>query len=183
MKLLLVLALIGCGNTAKKTPDAAVDAPPPTLDCTYYCATMQANCAGPFLQYTNAAMCMASCGKFQLGKLDQMTGNTLGCRINHAGLAAASPMIHCTHAGPGGDGQCGTNCEGFCTLATTACPGVYPSVPGCMTTCAGFATMPPYTAAVQMGNSLSCRLYHATAAADDPATHCGHIAAVSSACQ
>ena len=42
--------------------------------------------------------------------------------------------------------------------------------------CAGFAATPAYTAAVTGGNSLSCRIYHATAASTGPATHCPHTA-------
>jgi hypothetical protein len=52
-----------------------------------------------------------------------------------------------------------------------------------MTTCAGFATTPAYSDAVKSGNSLSCRIYHATAASLAPAVHCPHTAAVSATCQ
>jgi hypothetical protein len=45
-----------------------------------------------------------------------------------------------------------------------------------------FATDPASTSAVTSGNSLSCRIYHATAASVDPGTHCPHTAMTSATC-
>jgi len=95
--------------------------------------------------------------------------------------------VHCRHAGPGGDGACGGNCESFCTLVLGSCTGGNAQYNGdmntCMTACAGYATTPAYNSGVTMSNSYACRLYHATAASMNPAVHCAHTAAVSSQCQ
>jgi hypothetical protein len=62
--------------------------------------------------------------------------------------AAGTPGLHCRHAGPGGDGQCGDNCTGFCTLVMHACEDQpappYLSEGECVLACNGFATDPPY---------------------------------------
>jgi hypothetical protein len=47
----------------------------------------------------------------------------LECRRWHAYVALADPRGHCPHAGPGGDGHCGTNqvCAVYCGLLKNAC--------------------------------------------------------------
>jgi hypothetical protein len=188
----LAVLLAACGGDDGDTP--TFDAPPGTPDapgaaltCEYYCATINANCTGDNIQYSGGATCMASCLAYNPGALDEMTGNTLGCRIYHAEAAAGTPGLHCRHAGPGGDGQCGDNCTGFCTLVMHACETQgtppYLSEGECVLACNGFETDPPYSANEQAGNSLACRMYHATAASTVPGTHCGHTAEVSDTCQ
>src|SRR5262249_44955799 len=108
------------------------------------------------------------------GAAADTSGDTLGCRIYHAGNAAMDPATHCVHAGPSGGGHCGTACEGFCSLVVAECPTQYPTAGDCMTTCAGHPADPPVSTAVTTGNSRSCRIYHAVAAASDPTTHCPH---------
>jgi len=94
-----------------------------------------------------------------------MSGNNLACRIYHAGVAASDPALHCKHAGPGGDATCGTNCEGFCTLAMGACAGQatppYASMGACMTSCAAFNIAPPDEASQTGGDTFACHLDHA----------------------
>lgn len=163
------------------------DAPPAAPSCTDYCTTIAANCTAANLMYANTAECMATCGKFVPGAVGQMSGNTLGCRLYHAGNAAGNPGLHCRHAGPGGDGTCGSNCEGFCTIVQGSCstqnPPPYANLGACMTACAGYNQTPIYSAAETSGNTFACRLYHATAAANAPGTHCSHTAMTSSQCQ
>src|SRR5579859_3447076 len=94
-----------------------------TPGCQAYCTAIMANCtstqddAGNPVgnqQYTNMNNCLNSCKAIPAGSSSDTTGNTLGCRTYHAGLAKMDPFTHCPHAGPGGDGTCGANCDGFC---------------------------------------------------------------------
>jgi hypothetical protein len=173
--------------------DAAIDAAdeidaPGAPTCADYCTTITANCSAANLMYGTAAECMATCALFDPAAT--MTGNTLGCRVYHAGNAAGSMQnanTHCRHAGPGGDGVCGANCAGFCTIVMGACAGQnplpYADMAACMTACGNYATTPVYSATVTGGNSFACRLYHATAASANPGLHCPHTAMVSATCQ
>ena len=132
---------------------------------------------------------MAVCESFTVGTTADMDGNTLGCRQYHAGAAETEPAIHCRHAGPGGDGACGTNCEGFCTIAQAQCTGAdaaFADAAACMTECAMFPTTPPYDVSQTGGDSFACRMYHLTIAATGPdiaKVHCPHVAAISDPCQ
>ncbi|MEZ4401134.1 MAG: DUF4331 family protein [Kofleriaceae bacterium] len=117
------LAAIGCGGDdgATPTPDAAVDAPPAGTLCETYCANMDANCTGDNAQYLNTADCMSFCAEagWPDGAPGAMAGNSLECRVYHSGAPAASNgALHCPHAGPTGDGVCGT--VDFRTDAPTA---------------------------------------------------------------
>ena len=167
----------GCGDDGGSTGE---------LSCSSYCTAITANCTGANGQYAGANECMSTCAQFPVGDADDMAGNTLGCRTYHAGAAASGPDVHCRHAGPGGDNVCGANCEGFCKLVLGACTGANQQYGGdmgaCMTACGGFAPTPPYSSNETSGDTFACRLYHATAASRDPATHCGHTAAVSGPC-
>ena len=174
-------------------PPGQADAPPgwadaaPGLTCAYFCDLVMGHCSGENLQFENRDDCMASCATWPPGDMADTLGNTLGCRIYHAGYPASQePSIHCRHAGPSGDNVCGVPCVGFCTLVQGVCTGgnqVYADSATCRSSCNGFATDPPYSANVTSGNSYACRLYHATKASTTPATHCAHTAVASSQCQ
>jgi hypothetical protein len=93
-------------------PDAVADAPMDTMapeDCVRYCDLLDANCA-TVQQYASRAECEAYCAGagWPLGIVDDMAGNTLECRIYHAGVAAMDANTHCPHAGPSGATVCGT---------------------------------------------------------------------------
>jgi hypothetical protein len=194
--LALALAwLAACGDDGHDHDhiDAAIDAPagddaPGAPTCAAYCTAIADNCSGVNLMYASTAECMASCGLFSVGTSADVAGNTLGCRLYHANNAAGSMQnanTHCRHGGPGGDGLCGANCEGFCTIALGACSAQaqppYADMGACMTACGNYATAPPYVANAT-GDNLACRLYHATAASANPGTHCGHTAMASATC-
>ncbi|MBA3547320.1 MAG: hypothetical protein H0T76_12610 [Nannocystis sp.] len=151
--------------------------------CEAYCDGISVNCSGVHTQYGSPATCMASCAGFLPGTPADTGGNTLGCRTYHAGAAKDMPEVHCTHAGPGGGGACGANCDGFCTLAAHACPEAWADEAACQTACATFAPEESYDATDVGGNTFACRLYHLTAAALDPATHCAHIKGDSVPCK
>jgi hypothetical protein len=204
----VLLVLAACGNSPSHQTDGAItpiDAPDAMVDCPTYCNEIQANCTGLNAQYPTMAQCTATCAKFPtLGALTDMTGDTLGCRIYHAGAPSkATPKVHCIHGGPAGAqtnaaaGQCGDACTSFCSLNLATCTGTlaqYASVTTCLTACNGTGpgtgfnkanlylidgtktpTVPP------KGDSLACRLYHTTNAAIDAAAatmHCPHTGAV-----
>ncbi len=147
--------------------------------CEGYCTTLLANCTGNNSQFTGMDQCVASCAAYPTGTIADTSGNTLGCRAYHAGAAAGSATAattHCAHAGPGGDGTCGTVCDGFCQIAQKYCTGanqVYTSLPDCKATCAlakvdlRFSVTPEPTGAQQ-----ACLLYHAQEGSVVPADHC-----------
>jgi hypothetical protein len=176
--LLVSIVLFGCSDS-KKTADA----PPQGTSCATYCSTIMANCTGTNQQYSDMQTCTSTCEKFDAGTVGAMSGNNKECRVTHAGLAMTAPSPHCLHAGPGGGGACGMNCEGFCTIVTKTCATQYPDMPGCMTTCAMFNTTPDYNSMQTGGNTFACRLYHATAATVTPTVHCPHTLMTSATCQ
>jgi hypothetical protein len=164
-------------------PDAS-EAGPPT--CADYCAAIATNGTGAVEQYTDEATCLAACAAYDVGTIDDMSGNTLGCRQYHAGAAATNATLHCPHAGPGGNDACGSNCEGFCTLQAATCTGAneqYADIAECMTECAGFDQTEPYDTSDTAGDTFACRLYHLTAAIANPGLHCPHIVEASAQCQ
>lgn len=156
-----------------------------TLDCTSYCSTVMANCtvANSQAQYNDVNTCMATCATFAPGTLADTSGDTLGCRLYHAGAPAASmPAVHCEHAGPLGGDQCiptgGSECDSFCNEAIDICPTEWPELATCKTTCMGIPNTTPYTSAVMSGNSLACRMYHLMAASTMAVPHCPHSAGI-----
>src|SRR5262249_33867139 len=96
---------------------------------------------------------------------------------------AEGPNLHCTHAGPTGDGHCGaSNCESYCELAGHACPAAFAEQFGsdaaaqtkCQESCGSlegakvdtfrdraqrYSVSPP-----PAGNTVLCRTYHSVAA-------------------
>lgn len=170
----------GASSTGDATTDATTGGE--ALTCEAYCATIGANCTGEHAQYGSLETCLATCAALTPGTPADTGGNTLGCRAYHAGAAADMPAVHCTHAGPGGDGVCGSNCESFCSIAAVACPDAWPDDAACQTACGTFSPDESYDATDVGGNSFACRLYHLTAAALDPATHCAHIKGDSAPC-
>jgi hypothetical protein len=119
-----------------------------------------------------------------------MSGDTLGCREYHAGLAAADPATHCPHASLLGGAVCAVdNCTSFCETDLALCTGTnaaYPSMGNCMSQCAGYT----YTAgqsitADQNKNTLNCRVYHlqlASTSAANATLHCPHTGQASTVC-
>jgi hypothetical protein len=98
-----------------ESADAGAEASGP--GCSMYCAAVMAACGGGNAQYKDSASCMTACQYFPLGTPGQSSGDTLACRITHAGYAMTAPNPHCWHAGPLGYGGCGALYEGFCDIA------------------------------------------------------------------
>jgi len=79
--------------------------------CTTYCDLVQQNCVGGNQQYASTSACMTACTGFSTsGNAGDVSGNTVQCRIYHAGVAGnpvgTNAATHCPHAGPTGGGVC-----------------------------------------------------------------------------
>ena len=142
--------------------------------CERYCELMAQNCGDVFVDND---VCVANCGLYPDGGMAGDTdGNTLQCRIYHAGVAAENGELHCPHAGPEGGDICGSYCDVYCDAMDARCGDEYADRDQCMAAC-GAIDAEGDVGAVD-GNSIQCRIYHAgLPAADEPATHCGHAGA------
>jgi hypothetical protein len=185
-----LLAAGGCSSSssATGTTGGAGGSAVVPQDCTGYCDEIMANCApsSPYAQYTDVAHCMATCATFtSKGMASDTAGNTLGCRIYHAGAPAkADPATHCQHAGPSGAGVCGTECDGFCQIVVDACPTQYATAGACQTTCDTFKSDgTSYSIADTSGNTVNCRVFYATAATVDPSMQCASTELASAVCK
>ncbi|HEX3775331.1 MAG TPA: hypothetical protein VHV51_12755 [Polyangiaceae bacterium] len=161
--------------------------------CDEYCSTVSTGCTDTHAQYIDYAACLASCVDFPAGSPGDTEGNTINCRLGYAQKAATEPYTYCTWAGPGGDGKCGSNCDGFCTIMMQECTAsstgnsadYFPTLDDCESTCAALPDIGNYAATnstQQVGSDqVECRLYHADAAAatNDPMTHCPHAMGLS----
>ena len=68
---------------------------------------MKDNCTGANVVY-DAATCMTKCMTIPtIGNVNDMTGNTIQCRIYHLGAAATDPALHCPHSKTVGDNPSG----------------------------------------------------------------------------
>lgn len=138
------------------------------------------------VQYSSYAACISVCAAFpSTGTVTPLdtSGDTVQCRNYHA-LAAvtlADTTNHCPHAGPTGGGQCGTICDGYCDVIQLACgtSGTdmqFADTASCLTACAAYAITGTFGDST--GNTIQCRMYHATVAlagdASVKTTHCPH---------
>jgi len=153
--------------------------------CADYCADVMTNCPGPDAQYPGADSCERACSSFPAGARGDVSGNSYACRRYHTDAAEMDAPTHCVHAGPGGGGACGDNCDGFCSIAVSVCPTEHPTVDACLATCMGFADDEKFDLGDVAGDTLACRLYHLTVAATgqaDAAVHCPHTVQDSLVC-
>lgn len=174
---------VGCAQVLgieEATLDPTIGAPPldagvPT--CDRYCDVVQRNCAGPLEQYPTRDTCLSTCALLPVGTLGDSGGNTVGCRLRYAESAGEfEAAVNCPAAGPAGNGICGTNCEGFCTIALAACDTTLFTVDTCAGACTRLRDLGTYDDSMQTGPEVQCRVYHATVASRDPEVHCQHAA-------
>lgn len=146
--------------------------------CIEYCDVVLDNCTEEHAVYAARESCLNICNALPPGESSEPTGNTVECRIRRAKSAAMSPEEFCPAAGPGGDGGCGSNCEAWCHLLESECPGDHELLENCMASCGtipdaeGFDVDASYTS-----DDIQCRLIHLGAAADD-SIHCTHASYV-----
>ena len=133
---------------------------------------------GTLAVYDSTFVCEHQCEFFELGSPGDASGNSLHCRLTHAEFALTFPgerRSECPAAGPGGDGVCGENCEGYCSLMLGECSD-YDSRETCLEACRGVPDLGGFDISTVEGDSMQCRLYHLNAAAVAPETHCRHAA-------
>ncbi len=148
--------------------------------CDVYCDIMDITCPN---EYSGAAACDTACGAFPTtGEIDDATGDSVQCRIYHAG--AANNDVHCDHASAdstadtcdGGGGNTTPTCASYCATISDKCTGAseqYGSEAECLTFCNdNVLDWGVGTTADTGGNTLGCREYHAGAANND--AHCDH---------
>lgn len=66
--------------------------------CAEFCFRVLAYCTGANQVFVSDADCQAACATFPAnGSESDTTGDTVQCRIYHAGVARTSPAVHCPH--------------------------------------------------------------------------------------
>jgi cysteine-rich repeat protein len=143
--------------------------------CDVYCGLMGDNCGDT---YADEEACQAACADLSAeGSAGDVDGNSVQCRIYHAGVpAVADAAVHCPHSGELGGGVCGTYCDYYCDQMDENCPESYADRDSCQASCALFPADAPEGSID--GNSVQCRIYHGGAPATaDGALHCPHASA------
>lgn len=172
------------GPTGASCADPADGAP----ECADFCKLAQAACTGSNLAFESEAQCLAVCAFLDKGKNSDTVENTVGCRKYHSYNALSGPASHCPHAGPAGDGHCGTTCDSYCALLEKTCPSEFATLSNCQTECAGLpgADDDTFFKAAATGNTMRCRMTNAARAAEktvELSAHCGAaIGAAGSQC-
>lgn len=148
------------------------------LTCEEYCGIYATACAD-FSEYDNADACLAQCGQWPEGALNETVGDSLGCRLYHVTVAGmGDAATHCPHAGPNGGGVCAAmdapSCADYCAEYLANCKddlNAYVDEADCLAQCGAWY---PGTGADTVGDTVGCRDYHAGAAMADAALHCPH---------
>lgn len=182
---------VGGGSSAPLSPDVTTDAgaaqggeghgsDTPT-SCEQYCDAVEASCSGVFAVYTSRKTCLAVCNALPEGEPGDTSGNSVQCRLHAAELARDEASHYCPIAGPGGNGVCGSNCEGLCKLRSGICaPYVTTDEATCVADCAALPDLGQYSTdtsqAQYSGPHVQCRLFHVSAApVADTEQHCRHV--------
>lgn len=152
---------------------------PASPQCEDYCDTVMTNCVGNNAVYATPQHCLKACKYFEPGDPIEAAGdNSVACRTRQAAGAKLEPDTSCRAAGPGGDGVCGTDCEGYCTLFAAACSDLDPyegDIDSCLQDCSGLPDQPSFNLARDHDlDTIECRLVHVTNSTLDPVTHCKH---------
>jgi hypothetical protein len=165
--------------------------------CTGYCTAITAACTGANAQYKDMADCMKACSYLPPGAALDDTGNSVGCRTNHAKAAAmqaGATKSECWAAGPLGYGTCGSECDAFCAMAVGYCgTTAYKTTEECQTACmqlnrvvdfgvpGGYSANYMPTGQADTTDTLECRTYHlvvnAMSSLANQPIHCPHAAA------
>jgi len=97
---------VHCPHAGPNGAATCVEAGAPT--CEAYCNKYFANCKDDLNLYVDEADCAAKCAEWYPGKENDAAGDSVGCRLYHAGAALGDAPLHCPHAGPGGADVCVT---------------------------------------------------------------------------
>lgn len=164
----------GGGSDAAGGADTG-GAPGTPVSCDEYCAQVIAACGteGANAQFASETACQLYCESWAglpLGTTADTDGNTAGCRLYHATVAATvDPDEHCRHAGPTGAGHCGTWCENYCHLALRNCTGdnaLYADQDACLAACGDFRD--DGVPGDREGDTVQCRMRALVLAGTEP---------------
>jgi hypothetical protein len=149
--------------------DVGGEAPPPPL-CDRYCDAVMASCTGTDAVYTSREACDAVCAALPPGIPGDGPVNSVECRLRAARAASDDASRFCPVAGPGGNGDCGSNCASLCGLREHTCADFKDSAEdACLESCRELPDLGTYSvdssAAQDSGPHVQCRLYHLSAAA------------------
>lgn len=171
------------GTQASPEAGAGGDGVPRSL-CDQYCETIGEFCTGDQLQYRDLDQCLAVCRLFPEGSLEDPDSNTAICRTKYAAKAryagGTELGAYCRQAGPGGDGRCGSNCDGYCSIMMGTCSpstadSYFTDLEACQKTCGGLPQVPYSYGQTADSNTVQCRLFHVTSALmADTDEHCDH---------
>jgi hypothetical protein len=151
--------------------------------CAEYCDTVGDHCTDDNAAYSNDAQCLEICASllYSASELEQddTSRNTIECRLAAAVDANdGEPVLNCQVASMIGGEFCGTGCEVYCDMLSSACPTQFASFTDCEAECE--ATIPRtgelFLPTVTGGDSLECRVNHLRLAIDtrNPDLHCPH---------
>ncbi|MCC7072988.1 MAG: hypothetical protein IT383_16825 [Deltaproteobacteria bacterium] len=148
--------------------------------CDVYCDAAMGNCTGGNALYGDRNACLASCGQIpSIGDVNSPSGDSIQCRLYHLGAAKGDPAVHCPHGGYTGANQCGTWCQVYCDLMDRNCPNQFTGPANCDTACGAFGTNGNIDDAT--GDTVQCRIFHASVATGDADVHCTHASVDSTA--
>lgn len=166
----------GSGGSAPMGPVDEKTGKTTTKDCIEYCDAMDANCTDQDQQYISRDTCINTCNALEPGERSEPLGNTVSCRLSLAKSASSAPGEFCPSAGALGGGDCGTNCDAWCSLLKAACPDDYGVLPNCLASCAGIKDSGnrSFQTSYPSAPDLQCRVYHLGAAFDNVEVHCPH---------
>ncbi len=155
--------------------------------CDEYCNLVLSACPGDLSVYEDLESCKKVCARLEPGNSSKPVGNTVQCRLQQAREAAALEVeeksFHCPSAGPGGGERCAPlgakpDCEGYCQVYSDACSSIskdwgFNSKEECVRKCAAVPQEAyAISSAATSGDTLACRLLHATRALSEPEDNC-----------
>jgi len=148
--------------------------------CAAYCDDLEQSCVGDQAVYAQRSVCMKVCAQLDPGDPTEPTKGTLACRANKA-RDIREPEADCPLAGPGGGALCGDDCASYCELFKKICPDEFgnQTQAHCEEQCGALVRADSFSANQNStGDTLDCRLVHLSAATENPALHCPHVAVV-----
>jgi hypothetical protein len=74
--------------------------------CPDYCFDAITYCQGQYQLFESTDDCLAACSSMPVGRLGDVSGDSIQCRIHHLEDAKSDPEGHCEHAGPQPLGGC-----------------------------------------------------------------------------
>jgi hypothetical protein len=178
---LISLALGACQAVAgieDRTLDPALRPRVDSEQCKDYCAVVMDACTGEDAVYANLGQCLGVCAALDPGDPEELRAeNTVACRARQAENAKDEAKGYCRSAGPGGNGECGTDCEAYCQVFPQVCKAQfeYGSNDDCLRACEALTQQDSYDLERDHdGDTIECRLVHMTSASVDPVGHCAH---------